>query len=665
MKKRPSNTPAPISSRRKLAFTVITLAFPVVAFVTLELALRIINYGPDLSLFLHETIAGKDYLIMNPGVKGRYFAKTTFSPNTSPDYFTVRKAPGTFRIFCLGGSTTVGFPYGFTGSFSSFLRDRLKSLFPEKSIEVVNLGMTATNSYTLLDIAREVMDYEPDLVCVYDGHNEFYGALGVASHESSSASRTLTRVYLRLVHFKTFLLIRDLYWTVTQWFHSSREGEIGGTMMERLARGQYIRFGSAEYRQALENFTANLTDLRSLCRQKGVKLLLASQVSNLRDLHPFVSQDRPEWTAAQKLEFHLLYSKALTHILNREMDSALTLLRATMRFDSLRADVHFDMARCLDSLQMKHDALTEYVKARDLDMLRFRASTDFNDAIKSMEDGQSTFFVDVERKFKANSPDSLIGTNLITEHLHPHERGYFLIAKEFAWQMHLRQILADEQTWNERDHLDDEKLWERRPLTGLDRQCAQRRTALLTSGWPFRDDTKVLPPVDRGDAIGLIAARMVQGELTWEEGHVAAAEYYTQRAQLDDAEREYAVLINQIPLNVSAYLLLGQLYLKQGKNEDAAAVLLQSTGVEPTLFACQVLGKLAVDARDAVPFFEKAFALSVEVKDKVENAFLLGEALFRSGRRDSATVYLHQALVVNPGFTPARSLLNRIEGSGQ
>ena len=78
---------------------------------------------------------------MNPGVGKRYFPGTDFSPATSLDAFPEEKRPGTFRIFCLGGSTTVGYPYWFNAAFSTFLRTRLTSMFPDRSIEVINLGL--------------------------------------------------------------------------------------------------------------------------------------------------------------------------------------------------------------------------------------------------------------------------------------------------------------------------------------------------------------------------------------------------------------------------------------------------------------------------------------------------------------------------------------------
>ena len=236
--------------RRRLFFGIM-IAFPVFLFIFIEGGLRLIGYGPDLSLFTTEVLNGREYHIMNPAVKHRYFSRVAFQPSTSPDYFLVPKPPGTFRIFCLGGSTTVGFPFWYNGAFSSFLRDRLHRVFPDSSIEVINLGMTATNSTTALDMAREIMDYEPDLVIVYDGHNEFYGALGVASRESVGGSRWLSKLSLRLIHLRLFLAMRDAYAIVGQLF-AGDDASSRGTMMEKLARGRYIPYGNDLYNEGLD-----------------------------------------------------------------------------------------------------------------------------------------------------------------------------------------------------------------------------------------------------------------------------------------------------------------------------------------------------------------------------------------------------------------------------
>jgi len=599
---------------------------------------------------------------MNPDVKNRYFSRFQFNPNSSPDYFLVPKPKGMFRIFCLGGSTTVGYPYWYIGSFSTFLRDRLRKLFPERNIEIINLGLTATNSYTVLDMARELVDYEPDLFLVYDGHNEFYGALGVASNESVGRIRWITQLYLKLIHLRTFLLLRNLFHEVADFFKSPTAPEPTGTMMERLARGQYVPYRSKTYEDALEVYRANLKDLSSLCAAHHISLLLGSQVSNLRHQPPFVSEDGQSGTPARRSKFHTTFDKGMRYWWEGKFDSSLAELQVSAVLDSLRADVHYYLACCLDTLGRKNDARIEYVKARDYDQLRFRTSSDFNTVLHQMENGVTVVFVDLERKFRANSPDSLIGNELILEHLHPNARGYFLMAKEFASTMHKCGFLALKEEWDKRDTLDDQ-LWKGRGMTELDELCAKERTEILTSGWPFKPRSVALKHLNENDPVAKIVEQVVTGKLLWEQGHVAAAEYYEGKGDYSRAEKEYRAITNQIPMNVSPYLRIGQMYLRQRKYQEARAVLLQSLDVERTVYAYKALGSLSVDSgamTEAISFLENAFALSATVSERSETGYMLALAYGRSKMNNRAVGLLQEVLSINPQFKPARDLLDRI-----
>ncbi len=46
------------------------------------------------------------------------------------------------------------------------------------------MGISAINSITLRDIIDDVLEENPDLIIIYTGHNEYYGALGPASNIS-------------------------------------------------------------------------------------------------------------------------------------------------------------------------------------------------------------------------------------------------------------------------------------------------------------------------------------------------------------------------------------------------------------------------------------------------------------------------------------------------
>lgn len=663
----------PLTAGRRRAFTAITALFPVAFFVILEVGFRLFDYGPDISLFVTEEIAGRTYSIMNPDVKHRYFSRVEFSPNTSPDYFLIPKPENTFRIFCLGGSTTVGFPYGYVGSFSTYLRDRLGGVFADRNIEVINLGMTATNSFTVVDIARDINVAQPDLLIVYDGQNEFYGALGIASRESLGNIRWVTKTYLRLVHLKTFVFLRDVFTAASGIFGNASPPEPGGTMMERLAKGQYIPYRSKTYNDALNIFRANLAELKSIAEQLDVPLILSSQVSNLRRQAPFISdpsaeeadkENAPTPSSQGRLDFNAVFNRGFTEFLEGRIDSALVHFQRAREVDSLRADVYFQIARCLDTLGRNAEARRSYILARDYDELRFRTSTDFNREILATEDAQRSFVVDMESKFQQNSPDSLIGNELILEHLHPNSRGYFLMAREYARRMREHGLIAPTHEWESRDTLSDGYFWERRRMTELDELCAQRRVNILTSGWPFKPQSATVPEVSSLDTIRQIVEQMVGARLTWEQGHVAAAEYYERHGDHDRAAKEYLALIAQMPVNVSAYLRLGQLYVNQSKLDEARDVLKASLGIERTAYANRILGSLLLDGgspTEAIPYLEQAFALSNGANEKCENGYVLALALARSGSSPRAAATLQQVLGINPRYKPARDLLNRIE----
>ena len=663
---RPQHTPLRLSKAKRRIFTFITLASPVAILLLLEVSLRLFHYGPDLSLFTTEVVNGRRYHVMNPDVKSRYFANMDFNPSTSVDDFLVPKPAGTYRIFCLGGSTTVGYPYWYNGSFSTFLRDRLQRIFPEKSIDVINLGMTATNSFTVSDMARDVMDYEPDLIIVYDGHNEFYGALGISSNESPGGSRWLTVSYLRLLHFRTFLLLRDVYGRAAGLFRPREAVPSRGTMMEKMSYGNYIAYGSPTYRSALSMFEGNLNELKSLCKAHKVPLIVSTQVSNLRDQPSLVPGNSAGRNPEDASTFSALITLGLERFRSGKIDSALAAFRAAVVIDSLRPDSHYLVARCLDSLGDRHSARREYVLARDYDQLRFRTSSDFNDAIRRMEDDTDVFVLDMERVFQDHSRDSLIGHTLIMEHLHPNSSGYFLMGEAFAGQMRRHQMLASAEEWRARDTVDDALFWSQRSVSTLDEMIARRRTEILTGGWPFTSKkVPVVSSVAATDTLGQIAEEVTRGTRDWYGAHREAAAYYERRTEWDSVAGEQRVMISQMPLDVGPYLAMAHAYLIRERYQAMVGILRRSQTVQPTILACRALGDYALQTGkplEAIKEYEQMSAFRQSTAERLENGYLLALAYLRANMRDRAEDQLRKLLELDPKYRPAADLLSRLKG---
>ena len=278
----PPRIPAPLSPGRRYLFGAIVAMVPVLTFVGLELALRAGGYGGDLRLVTQRTVGNHEYHVINRKVGRRYFAQAgTVVPEPAEEMFEIQKSPRTLRIFCLGESTMAGFPYEFHATAPGFLRDRLQLLLPSHKIEVVNVGLSAVSSFVVLDFIEELSDYQPDLFIVYLGHNEFYGVYGAGSTVSGGRAPWVNRLTIRLLKFRTFLLLRDAAGWLAGRFARDSAGD-ARTLMAQVAGDKLIPYGSPVYEQARATYSGE----RALHHPDGGESTDPHSFQRSREQHP-------------------------------------------------------------------------------------------------------------------------------------------------------------------------------------------------------------------------------------------------------------------------------------------------------------------------------------------------------------------------------------------
>lgn len=653
-----------LTPRKKIAFFLITIFIPILFLVVLELALRIFGYGVDMSLFKKHVVLGKTYYQMNPDVKYRYFGTSQFQPATSPTFFQVPKPKGVYRIFCLGESTTSGFPFYFNGAFPAYLQTRLHLLFPDKKIEVINLGMVATNSYTALDITRELARYQPDLIIYYGGHNEFYGALGVASNLSVGSYRAITELYLKLVRLRTFQLVRNAIHGIVGLFVHQNSNYARGTEMEQVAHGRLVPYESPMYKAAYRIFRDNMEAMKRYCRSKGIPIIMGTQVSDLRDQPPFVSGNTLGISKQALAAFQALYKEGIDLQTEGKWDSAAADYRKAVALNPLYADAHYRLAQCFDTTGAKLDALQQYTIARNYDELRFRTDSNFNNLIRSMANGKYCFVADVVKAFKAASPDSLIGHNLIFEHLHPNSRGAFLIAKCYADAMSRAGLLASPKAWEDADTISEAEIWHDRVVTTIDEDMANASVAWLTSGWPFKDTEPSLRSVPRIDTLDWISEQAVAGNVSWVGAHVEAINYFQRRGNWKEVAEIYRSLLSISPLDLQLHSDLAQAYLKEGNYALAERTMLASARLYPDYQTYKTLGDIMMRLSkpdSAAAFYMKMKDFASTTEEKMRSGMILSYALARAGQFESAKAELTELLREYPNFVMARRLLEDIQ----
>lgn len=83
------------------------------------------------------------------------------------------------RVVCLGGSTT--YDTATDGeTWPEKLEAALQARYPERTVEVLNLGMNAASMpFHIVQFALLGVHFKPDLVIVYAGHNDLWAGLGL------------------------------------------------------------------------------------------------------------------------------------------------------------------------------------------------------------------------------------------------------------------------------------------------------------------------------------------------------------------------------------------------------------------------------------------------------------------------------------------------------
>lgn len=562
-----------LTRRRYAFFLAVTLALPLLLLISIEIALRLANPDGALALFVRAPAVNGDYLVANRSVGERWFSGIDNPPTPAPELFARGKPSRGFRVFVMGESAAAGFPYPRNAEFSRLLADVLRDVLPADSVEVINVAIAATNSFATLDMADEVAAQHPDAVLVYAGHNEYYGVLGSASRVTIPGGSRAIRLYMRLLRLQSVLALRNFIARVMSRRKAGGDDLEAASLMEILASDRQIPLGGRRYDAGAEQFESNMEAICRLFKRNGIAVFLGSLASNIRDQPPFAAEANATPGAA---------------------DSTFAAGRAAFAAgDSAIADRLF-------------------VRARDLDVVRFRAPSEFNRIIKRVSTSTGAVYVPVAEAFAAASPGRAPGSNIFLEHVHPTRAGQALIARIFFESM-LNSGLLHNQADSIRLHPWDE--YERRTeLTPFDERIAYHTTRTLNSRWPFVPVSRQVDYRGKYVPVSLLdsLAFAVSAGARWEIAKLRLGGDYERRMQFDSAAAEYAGLARDAPLASEPWLLVARALGRAGRTAEAESALKRAVDIRPNPAALNVLATRAAQRRElpqAISYFQQSLAL--------------------------------------------------------
>lgn len=539
-----------LTKPKKVFFSFVLLILPILVIVIVELFLRFINYGDNFNLFINIPLENyQQYKIVNPEIGKKYFNKFQHS-HPLHDMFQKEKPENGFRIFVMGSSTVLGFPYEENLAFSKILHERLQDGYPDKHIEVINTAITAINSYTLLDYIDEILKEQPDAILIYAGHNEFYGAFGIGSIEKTYRSRALTFLHLDLLSFRVYQLLRNTINKIREFVARNKPQEfVKGTLMKLIVDNEEIAYKSDVYTACIEAFRSNMESLLSKAAKRNVPVFISEVVSNVKDLSPFCSVATDSYPLASEI---------------------------------------FNIGKQYNENRDFKKAKENYELAKDLDGVRFRASEEINEIIHELASRYHATLVPMKEYFEQASPNRLIGNNLITEHVHPNIDGYFLMAQAFYHEIVDSKLIGDQV---EPIHFKNSDYYKKNwAYTDLDSLIGVHKINSLLCYWPFQpldnsspDYLDTYKPVSMLDSLAFDYVKSADPDI--HGAHLKMAEFFKAKGDYFKAFKEYHAAIKCNPFYAKDYLETASCLMHTNDFSLALELFNQSLELQETFFA--------------------------------------------------------------------------------
>ncbi|MCC7390258.1 MAG: hypothetical protein IT431_16000 [Phycisphaerales bacterium] len=403
-----------------LAFSV---CFSLVVLGAAEGVLRLAGYGGYPPTFDKVgTLPDGSTLVMtsHAGPGSYFFANRSRAGSLEPDAFISPKPAGVFRVFLVGESAAKGSPYMPPLTGACLLEQLLGEAWPDRGVEVINLGTTAVASYPVLGMMTEALEYEPDLVIVYAGNNEYYGAYGVSSLHSAGRSARM----IRLIRWTRGLAIAQLLDEKLR-----REPGAGDrTLMEAMVGQAAIGPDDPARASAARTLGVFIGDMVDRCRARGVPVVVCTPPCNERGLAPLggpvVGGEDADRAAA--IREQLVWAAGAVE---SDAEAAASAMAGLLEEHPSLATAHHVLGRAFAQMGMDDRARTAFRAAVDLDPMPWRPPSGSVEAIRRAAEGGGATLCDLQGAFREASPGGTVGWELMDDHVHPSIAGQELLAR--------------------------------------------------------------------------------------------------------------------------------------------------------------------------------------------------------------------------------------------
>ena len=628
----------------------------------LEISLRLAGYGYSTNFFKPMRIGGHEILVENDHFSYSFFPRDIARMPASLR-MPAEKATNSYRIFILGESAAMGDPEPAFGA-GRYLQVLLSERYPHERFEVVNVAMTAINSYVVLPIARDCARQHGDLWIIYMGNNEMVGPFGAATVFGAKAPpRWIVRLNLAVQETRIGQLLMAAARKLTG--HSSNSASWGGMEMFTASR---VPPGSANRLRVYRNFQRNLADIVNAGLHSGADVLLSTMAVNLKDCPPFASLVASNLPAADRFSFEQLCGAGTIAGRQGDFAKAAQDYEQASRSSPTSAAVQYQWAEGLLHLTNWPAARQHFQLACDDDAMPFRADSKINGIIEQagerLANPHLTLF-DAVTALATNTATGILGDETFYEHVHFNFDGNYQLAR--AWATRIEHLLppaitaheastncASQDACERRLGLSD---WNRCEV--FDAVLRRMQNAPLSNQSNNAQRMRALSEREAGLRRGMDSNAVQQARELYANAvekspddyylHENFANFLDDIGQTGQAIEQWQKVLELIPQDLAAHFELGRLAGKQGRYQEAIVELGGTVASYPSFAPGWFeLGKIYAakgDYETALQAFNQV--LHYEPQDS-KSWFFSGLALAMLNRRAEAIEHYRQAVRFNP-----------------
>lgn len=364
-----------------------------------------------------------------------------------------RKPKGEYRIFTYGESTMHGSHYAPVSNLPLWLGAYLHDFLPGRNIRIVNFARMGQSAHFIYESFRDTVDYKPDLVIFYLGHNGFLP--NNRKWEIEAKERKFTNRLRSFTQKSRFIsaIYRGVIAGRIRMKKDALQDRIERQKIETplgsvLGPENAIPRTDPRYGEIIAYFREQVDHILKLAEEKKIPVVFFKPVGNLKDFEPYGSTHLKPLSSDDLAAWEEAYEKGRKAQARQNGEEALSFYKQAYQIDGSYADLSFRMGQLYLRQGDLKEAKRLFVEARDNDTIIVRATSDIENVFPELQKRRKFLLLETEKILSPEAPGGILGEPVVEDNVHFSIKGHALLGRALAEEIYKQAWIAPKEEWN-------------------------------------------------------------------------------------------------------------------------------------------------------------------------------------------------------------------------